>query len=280
MSLDHLRTYYMNQPVEVSFETLALCNAACSFCPYPTLERKGVKMSDTLIASLIEQMSEFKKPFFVSPFKVNEPLLDPRLESICVDIEDECPAATLRLFTNGAPLTGRHLDWINRLERLDCLWISLNSCDPQEYGEMMRLTYDITARKLDVLHHRMLNGDFAHPVTVSRVVTGDEKDIAFLTEVRRRWPRFNPILIKRDSWLGYVDPSSKVPPRSGCGRWFELSIAATGRAALCCMDGKGEFPQGDCATQSLLEIYNNPFLLKCRHAVTREGVTPCATCSY
>lgn len=282
--LQHLRQHYATQPFEVSFETLALCNAACRFCPYPTLERKGTRMSDALIASLIEQMADFKKPFYVSPFKVNEPFLDDRLRDICIEIEDECPQATLRLFTNGSVLTERHLEWVNALQRLDCLWVSLNSMDPQEYGEMMKLTLDITTRKLDLLHAlaggHIPGRGFKHKVVVSRVVTDDAKDLAFLSAVLKRWPRFTPVLIKRDAWLGYIVPSRSDPPRSGCSRWFELNVAATGQAVLCCMDGKGEYPQGDVTTQTLLEIYNNPFLTKCRAQHTREGITPCAGCSY
>jgi MoaA/NifB/PqqE/SkfB family radical SAM enzyme len=30
---------YLDFPVHVHLETNALCNAACNFCPYPTLER-------------------------------------------------------------------------------------------------------------------------------------------------------------------------------------------------------------------------------------------------
>lgn len=30
---------YMNTPMEVAIETQTVCNAACEFCPYPSLER-------------------------------------------------------------------------------------------------------------------------------------------------------------------------------------------------------------------------------------------------
>lgn len=58
---------YLDQPREVSLETLALCNAACEFCPYPTIERKGARMSDALITRLVGEMAQFPRPFYFSP---------------------------------------------------------------------------------------------------------------------------------------------------------------------------------------------------------------------
>lgn len=42
----------------------------------------------------------------------------------------------------------------------------------------------------------------------------------------------------------------------GCQRWFDLSITATGRVALCCMDGRAEHCIGDINNSHALEIYN------------------------
>ena len=79
---------YLDFPAHVHLETNALCNAACTFCPYPTLERKGAKMPDALIAKIIEDLRDIPQtlPFQLSPFKVNEPFLDTRLFSILAQI--------------------------------------------------------------------------------------------------------------------------------------------------------------------------------------------------
>lgn len=283
---------YLRQPREVSIETLALCNAACTFCPYPTLDRKGTRLRLDAINNLIDQMSTWTEPFFISPFKVNEPLLDSRLQDICADIVERVPLARIRLFTNGQPLTERHVDWIQGLRpgRLEHLWISLNSTDAQEYGELMKCSYSVVSKNLDSLHHRVSIGAFKHPVVLSRVVQGNpgeetsavlsNKDLSFHRACLARWPRFHTQLIKRDAWLGHVQPSDPRVPRAPCGRWWELSITAQGKAVLCCMDGKGEYVQGDVTQQSLLDIYNSDHAALRRAAKTREGITPCATCSY
>lgn len=284
---DPLRQHYMTQPHEVSIETLALCNAACVFCPYPTLKRKGVELPTDVILNLIGQMRDWKEPFFISPFKVNEPLLDSRLQGICVSIELSLPQARLRLFTNGQPLTERHMQWIGDLQRVEHLWISLNSTDPDEYEQLMKCSYAIVRGHLDVLHRKVAAGEFKHPVVLSRVLQGGShgqvmgnRDLEFHRSVLQRWPLFSTYLIKRDSWLGYVKPGDSRVPRTSCTRWFELSITAQAKAVLCCMDGKGEYEQGDVMIQSLLDIYNNSFLTTCRRASVRDGITPCDTCSY
>ena len=71
----------MKYPAHVHMETMALCNASCSFCPYPSLERKGATMPTALIEKIIDDLTSIPRsvPFQLSPFKVNEPFLDRRL---------------------------------------------------------------------------------------------------------------------------------------------------------------------------------------------------------
>jgi len=270
---DSLRQYYHSQPNEVSIETQALCNARCTFCPYPTLERRGVKMPTELLHRLIDEMAEWEHPVYFSPFKVNEPLLDKRLIPLCQRFNERVPKGHIRLFTNGSGLVDKHIDGIAELERVVHLWISLNTHRPVEYEQVMGLDFDQTARRLDNLHDK----DFPHPVVVSRVGQDDD----FIKYVRWRWPRFQVATIKRDAWIDYTEATTDVVPNGPCGRWWELNITATGKAALCCMDGRGEYGFGDVNTQTLLEIYNHPTLRAWRAGMTRkETGKPCDTCTY
>lgn len=275
-----LRAHYIDQPYEVSIETLALCNAACTFCPYPTLERKGTRLPDDKINSLIEEMSHWAKPFYISPFKVNEPFLDKRLMSICHDINRRIPHAMLRLFTNGSPLTFFKLREVDSLRNVAHLWVSLNSHEPEEYKNLMSLEFENTATKLDTLHGMLRNGNFRHPVVLSKVTSGGD-EYGFLSFCAHRWPLFQVCLIKRDGWLGYVPPMDPAIPDTPCNRWFELSIMATGIVSLCCMDGKGEFPIGNIYSNNLRDIYNEPFWRDRRERmISRRNTHPCSTCTY
>ena len=271
--LDELRHFYHSQPNEVSIETQALCNARCTFCPYPTLERIGTKMPDWLLDKLIDEMATFEVPFGFSPFKVNEPFLDKRLIPLCRRFNEKVPNGFIRLFTNGSALTDRHIEEVAGLGKVAHLWISLNHHDPVEYEKLMGLKFDITARRLDSLHGR----EFPHPVVVSRV----GNDLDFVEYVRDRWPKFKIACLKRDAWIDYTSPDNPVVPDEFCGRWWEINIAATGKCALCCMDAEARFGFGDVSKQTILEVYNHPTLRAWREGISRKlAGEPCERCSY
>jgi len=269
--LEDMRLYYSEQPHEVSIETFAYCNARCTFCPYPTLERIGAKMPDELIDRLIDEMAEFKHPFYFSPFKVNEPLLDKRLIPICRKFNEKAPRGFVRIFSNGSALTEKNVEGIAGLKKVAHLWISLNSHDPKEYEELMGLDFEHTVRNLDRLHET----PFPHVVVVSRVGISQP----FLEFVMDRWPRFRPAIIKHDSWIDFEEQRGEVP-ESPCGRWWELNITATGKAALCCMDGEAKYGFGDVNDMTLLELYNHPTLKKIREGNRYEAGDPCNRCTY
>lgn len=264
---------YLDQPAEISLETMSLCNAACTFCPYPTLDRKGEKMPDELIDRLIGEMGEFEIPFFFSPFKVNEPLLDNRLHDICKRVTDTTKA-NLRIFTNGAPLTQKKIDQIASLDRVYHLWVSLNDFRPKKYEELMGIPFKRTAERLDNLHEQ----DFPHPVVLSTVGFPNEPFRRYCFD---RWPNFESVAIQRSSWLGYTHSQVEEVPDTPCSRWFELSIMSSGVTSLCCMDGEGQFPIGDLREQTLLEVYNSPHWRERREGLlSRREVDVCKTCTY
>lgn len=274
MSFADLRRAYLDQPGEIHLETLASCNARCTFCPYPTLERIGERLPDALIERLIDEMAGFRVPFMFSPFKVNEPLLDKRTIPLCASINRRVPLAGLRLFTNGVALTDANIEGIARLQRVAHLWISLNSHRPEEYEELMGLPFDRTAKRLDRLHQR----PFPHPVVLSAVGFPNEE---FQHYCRERWPKFQCFIIDKSAWLGYTEAREQIVPNSPCDRWFELSITATGVVSLCCMDGQAAYPIGDVRKQTLLEIYNTPAYRERREkSLSRMAVKPCDQCTY
>lgn len=261
---------YIDQPYEVAIETFAFCNAACSFCPYPTLDRKKEKMSDDLLIKLIDEMGEWKKPFLVSPFKVNEPLLDPRFNDICWDITHNT-IAYLRIFTNGQALTKRHIKNIAELPRVSHLWISLNEYRSDEYEQLMNLDFEKTVRNLDVLHDM----DFPHQVVVSTVGHPNKE---FRDYCEARWPKFTCVVIKDGGWLGYSDADDSAVPDAGCSRWYELSIMANGIVSLCCMDAEGAYPLGDVNNSTMLEVYDK-YRDRRQEGVSRLDIEPCNRCT-
>lgn len=274
---------YMDYPIEVTIETLTVCNAHCSFCPYPTLERRGERMGDALIDKIIGDLEAIPRtlPFGISPFKVNDPLLDKRIFDICRRINRRLPNARPRLFTNGSPLTDTMIGRIAQIEHLQHLWISLNEIEAGNYQRVMGLPLERTLLRMDQLHRAVEAGHFPHPVIVSRVRDGGPADEAFVAFVQQRYPRFAIAVMPYASWAGQIASAERLAiPATGCVRWFELSIMATGQVALCCMDGEGKHPIGNVAHDNALAIYNAPSYRKLRQdTVSRlDAGFPCNQC--
>jgi hypothetical protein len=279
------RSPYLDYPQEVHIETFAKCNAACTFCPYPTMERQGDRMPDELIDKIIEDLTQIPQqlPFSIAPFKVNEPFLDKRIFAVCAKLNARLPNAQLRLFSNGSSLTERIVEKSAAIGNVIHLWISLNEYEAEPYAKLMSLPLDRTLAKLDTLHEMVSRGRYPHPVTISRVTDGSERDQGFLAFVRQRYPAFRPFMIGEGNWSGQVQArSERRVPGTGCFRWYEISIMASGKVALCCMDGEGKHVIGDVNTQSVLEIYNSPGYRKMRQFtfLRKAAAAPCDTCVY
>jgi hypothetical protein len=45
-------------PTHVSIETLARCNAACLFCPYPRIARQGARMPDAMLDRILRELGD------------------------------------------------------------------------------------------------------------------------------------------------------------------------------------------------------------------------------
>ena len=271
----HQRTYF-DQPKEVSIETFARCNARCTFCPYPTMDRIGAKLPDEVLERLIAEMERWRLPFWLSLFKVNEPLLDKRVLPLMELVNRRIPKCRLRLFSNGSTLTDANVDRIASLKRLEHLWVSLNEYRKDEYEALMGISWDHTTANLDRLHAR---DKFPHPVMLSCVGHPNE---AFRLYCLERWPKFKSTALKRDAWIDFTNPQNLEVPNGPCWRWFELNITATGKAALCCMDSEARFGFGDVREKSLMEIYNHPVFRGWREKLlSRRTVgSPCNGCSY
>lgn len=277
---------YLHVPALVHVETLAVCNAACVFCPYPTLERQGTRMPDELIEKIVADLGAIPRDqsFQFAPYKVSEPFVESRLFDIIALVNARLPNARISLITNASPLTGKKLEQLARARNVAYLNVSLNAVDAQEYEALMKIPFARTVARLDALHEakRALPLDF--PVRLTRVSGGRTADEDFTAWVGARYPSFQPAILPRNDWIGEVPSPQALAevPDAPCHRWFDLSVTATGMVAMCCMDGEAKYPKGDARTEHLLDIYNRPHLVRFRQALLsrRAAGGPCDRCTY
>ncbi|MEZ0375340.1 MAG: radical SAM/SPASM domain-containing protein [Candidatus Sericytochromatia bacterium] len=275
---------YLVFPRVVHLETLALCPAACGFCPYPTLRRKGAKMEDALIDKILKDLEAIPRQlqFQLFPFKINEPFMDTRLMPILREINRRLPNAQLSLISNGHPLTEAKLLELAEIRNMLYLCISLNDHRPEVYTRLMELPWERMHDRLQLLHRLKAEGRLPFHILLSRVADGSADDQAFTAWGKAHYPLFKTDVYPRGNWIFQVD--LEVPtevPDVGCMRWFELSITATGEVALCCMDGQADWPLGNVREQHVLEVYNQPAYRRLReNSLSRLESKPCSSCTF
>jgi hypothetical protein len=277
---------YLDYPALVHLETRAVCNAACSFCPYERLERKGTAMPDALIEKVIDDLTAIpqSQSFQVAPYKVSDPLLEPRLFDILARVNERLPNASVSIITNGSAFTDAKVDGLARVERLSYISVSLNFVDPAEYEQVMKLPLVHTLHSVRLLERAVHAGRIRCPVRVTRVSQGASSDRKFRAWVKENFPAFMPAILPRNDWIGQVESAEpgSIVPDVPCHRWFDLSITASGVVAMCCMDGEARYPKGDIRHQHALDIYNQPFLRELRRTLPTRRTTggPCDQCTY
>ena len=273
----------MDFPSHVHLETMAQCNAACNFCPYPDLDRKGTVMEDQLIEKVVNDLCDIPRlhRFQLSPFKVNEPFLDNRLFDLLTLFSDKLPNATITLTSNASPISPKKLARLAEFPQLGYLWISFNDHREADYEATMQLPYRQTIERLEMIHKAKAEQRLPLRIILSRVSDGTDTDAAFCLWVAHRYPLFEQALFTRGSWIGQVDGAAAPPAAVGCIRWFDISITATGVVAHCCMDGKAEFPIGNVRLEHVLDIYNKPTYRRLRETLnSRLEAAPCSSCGF
>jgi len=276
-------TSYIDFPAHVHLETMAQCNAACNFCPYPSLDRKGAKMENALIEKIVSDLKDIPRlhRFQLSPFKVNEPFLDVRIFDMLEYFHNELPHASITLTTNASPITEKIIHRLTKFPKIGYLWVSFNDHRQAEYEEAMKLPYKRTRERLDLLHKAKAEGRLSIRIVLSRVGDNTAVDQEFIAWVKTTYPLFEASIFPRMNWLGQVDmPQSAVPPVA-CTRWFDVSITATGVVAHCCVDGQAKYAIGDVRQRHLLDIYNDPMYRRLRLTVdNRQSTEPCCRCNF
>jgi hypothetical protein len=276
------RSPYLDYPLFVHMETQTICNARCSFCPYPKLERLGTKMPNELIDKIISDLEDIPRNVAINfaPFKVSDPFAEPRLYEIIAKINKRLPNASISLYSNGASITPAKLEALRKVENFAYLNISLNEHRKEEYESLMGIKFEHTIARLKYIHEQLEKTRLPFPVVISRVCDY-KNDEDFRSWIAERFPLFHVHTHRRTDWIGQTDTECQAVPNIGCTMWFSLSIMSTGVVAYCCMDGEGQHPIGDVSKQHALEIYNAPHFRAVRENYeTRIGGTPCGQCTF
>jgi hypothetical protein len=264
----------------IQIQTVSWCNRSCNFCPSGKFPVPKTFMSLEVYQRIMEQLAELQYAGRISPYLMNESLLDKRLPDLITSARERCPEGWIAINTNGDALSERLL---HRLfdAGLNCLDVNAYD-DAAQYERYVALGQRVVAQRQDVRFctgylDPLFNGE-EQPRSLKILHCRDMTD--WETRFRAKLPALG--LTNRS---GNVPGARRIPAplELGCPRPFQqMYINHRGEAVLCCNDWRFEVIMGDTATASVAEIWYNEKYQAYRHNLQRRNraMPLCATCDY
>lgn len=267
-------------PRLVAIETTNHCNAKCYFCPNRSLARDKSHMPDSLFDDIIRQCQEFS-PEAVEPFLQGEPFCDPKILDRIEIIRSRLPKTKISLYTNGYALTPEKIDHLSGF-KIDHLYVSLNTLNPEKYRAVMGLDLEKTLSNLQYLADSGRGSSAARIITFRMTRTVDttiEEEDEFIRFCNNK--KVRPFIVGLFNYKGDVHSNLPIPGYP-CEHITRLDILANGKVTLCCMDQDAQYSWGDVNQQSLLDIYNGVIARRfssMHRTGRRKEIEPCGQCN-
>jgi radical SAM protein with 4Fe4S-binding SPASM domain len=230
----------------IEIETHNRCTRHCWFCKHGQKSRNSSRLllPDEVIERIAENLHDLNYAGRISPFGINEPLMDPRIFDIIRLFRRKCPQAFISIGSNGDLLTEKNLQQLLDAG-LDALGLSI---------------YDEAAWQRLAPFHR-------HP----NVRFNDMR-------IPDRWVE------NRGGSLGQVQSWPALDLQRPCLRPFKMMvIRADGSVVLCCGDMYIDAVLGNVAQQRLEDIWNSEAFDYFRTRLAsagRIGLQLCQECSH
>jgi len=264
----------------IQIQTVSWCNRSCAFCPSGKFPVDKVFMPLEVYHRIIQQLQALNYTGRISPYLMNESLLDRRLPDLIAYTREHCPESWIAVNTNGDALSEKLLA---RLFDAGLNSLDVNAYDsPEQHTEHLALVNRFVAQRGDIMLRTSYSNSFFQGENIPRSTKLINcRDMSF-------WePRFlakiaTPDLSNRS---GNVPDSRQVrePLALGCPRpWQQMYVNHRGEAVLCCNDWRFEVIMGDTAQATLAEIWQNDKYQHYRHHLqhNNRAMPLCATCDY
>lgn len=272
--------------MQLQIETVAHCNAACVFCPYPAMVRPKGIMAQSLFEKIVVEGATHAAIDHFTLTGLGETLIDPRIVERIAFIRKTAPHAMVDLYTNGSLLTEKVTRGLIDAG-ISVIYVSLNAVRAEQRKQIMKLDdFDAVVAYCD----RAI--ELAEGTRTKIVIKAvREKDLFYDDEPEqfmRRWggpwdqPGGHAFLHLEGNWAGAQYPVRVIPTAACIRALTEIMVLWDGRVSLCCFDGEGEVIFGDLNHQTIKEIYNGPAALEYRtaHVEGRRGeMALCRTCT-
>jgi radical SAM protein with 4Fe4S-binding SPASM domain len=275
-------------PPFIHIETTNVCNARCTMCSYPIMERQKGYMTDELFAKVLRDCKDMGVKDVNLQF-LGEPLLD---RKICDRIRAAKEFAFRVQMVSNASLLDATMSSQLLASGLDELRISMDGFAKKTF-EDIRVGLKFERVKQNILGFLDLSSRFngSKPRVVMTFVGLPENK----NESRQFYDFWRNkvdlvIISQAKDWAGQlplvqlgVTYTTNLPPPPCNHLWEEMIVLYDGRVTVCCDSYDGQILVGDVKRQSLREIWVSPEYQKLRN-LHREGraseIPHCSTCKY
>lgn len=274
-------------PRAVQIQTTSRCNAFCLFCGYNTIrDLEHGDMDQALFTKIADECGRHYVGR-ISPYLMNEPLVDPLLpERIAYLNKVRKPGTKTKINTNGALLTPEVSEALIDAG-LRHLWVSVQGITDETYRKSMGLDLQTTLSNIDQFLAIRARKKAALPkltITMLHTQLTDPE----LEDARKYWSereaRFK---------IHHMDNRSgkdlkglavrKAQLRRNCSLFLKQAyILYNGDMVICCHDWKRTIVLGNVGESSIAEIWNSPHfidLIRQYQAGDYANLALCRTCT-
>lgn len=168
-----METAVKNQISTFYIEITNACNLACSFCPYPIMERKKGVMDFDLFRKVVDELAEKEIASWICLHLMGEPTLHPQFFEMVKYLGER--DLHVSLITNGSISAERVAGGLDGL-KIACLQLSINSFGEEQYAYkgVKNLSYEdyVENQKRFIDLYTELNPDT--PIMISYLLTQDK----------------------------------------------------------------------------------------------------------
>jgi len=264
----------------IQIQTVSWCNRSCAFCPSGKFPVDKVFMPLAVYHRVVEQLQALNYAGRISPYLMNESLLDRRLPDLIAYTRAHCPESWIAINTNGDALSDKLLA---RLFDAGLNSLDVNAYDSTtQHAEHVALASRFVAQRGDVMFRTGYSNPFFQGENIPR-----HTKLINCRDMSLWEPRFLAKLATPDlsNRSGNVPEARQMrePLALGCPRpWQQMYVNYRGEAVLCCNDWRFDVIMGDTAQATLAEIWLNDKYQRYRHNLQQKNraMPLCATCDY
>lgn len=237
----------------LQFETATNCNGNCTFCTHNHMTPRP-PMPLHKIIDLTYHLAHKAKT--ISPFFMQEPLLEPRLLKILSNVKTFNPRAKVCIYTNMSVYPEKTLTKIMQWGLVDDWFISFYGATKKTHDKLQpTLDYYRTRQNIKKLVKLRNKLRWATPhIYLSFLVTPET--LPQIEKTQKQWTHIvdHIALFPYDSWCGrkpydvefeesvWGSPKQRVPCQQ---LWNAMHIHCNGNLVPCCMDYDGEHVIGN-----------------------------------